>query len=162
MFCSCSLLRVIKCGTALYIRLADKASWLRLYGFNMMEFYGDFWRRITLALISLNMCRLLCLSARSHGFHCCRSFLHTLAHSHTDDPLRVDSVIFSRLWSPSIRAGALLTSTSKASSLIVIWEPVPPTPRLPASLPCFSGACSQHHYSSLTSARPVRGGVIAC
>lgn len=164
MFRSCSLLRVIKCGTVLYIRLADKASSLRLYGFNMLESYGDFWRQITLDLIFLNMCRLLSLSAHSHV----KDFT-VVALSYT--PLRthipmisfcVDSVIFSRLWSPSIRARALLTSTSKASPLIVIWKPVPPMPRLPASLPCFSGVCTQHHYSSLTSAQPVRDDVIAC
>lgn len=51
MFLSCSLLRVIKCGTALDIRLADKAGWLCMYGFNMLKLSADFWKQITLALI---------------------------------------------------------------------------------------------------------------
>lgn len=71
MFPSCSLLWVIKCGTVLYIRLADKAiagaEWV--YHFNMLERHWAFWRQISLALI-VSVCSI------SHkGFHCCRFFL---------------------------------------------------------------------------------------
>lgn len=158
--CRCSfpalLLRVIKCATAFYIRLADKASWLSVLGavWRILEAHHPGFNFLKYVHASVSVC------SRSHkGFHCCRSFLHTLAHAHTDDILCVDSVIHSRLWSPSIRTRTHLTSTSKASSLVVIWKPAPPTPRLAASLPCFSGVCTQRHYSSLMSAQPVKDGV---
>lgn len=142
-----------------YIRLADKASWLSVHGAlrRILEADHPGFDFLKYVHASVSVC------SQSHErFHRCRSFLHALAHAHTDDLLCVDSVIHSRLWSPSIRARTPLTSTSKASSLIVIWKPASPAPRLAASLPCFSGVCKQRHYSSLTSAQPVKDGVIAC
>lgn len=105
MFLSYSLLRVIKCGKVLYIRLAGEAGGLRLYGFNML---GLFWRQINLALIFSNMHTPLRLSAHAHikDLTVVAVFAHpcTCTYRCYPPPPRVDSVIYSKLWSPSIRA----------------------------------------------------------
>lgn len=77
-------------SVAQYIRLADNACWLWLAAFNMLEFYGDFWRQINLALIFLNVCASMSVFSLSHkGFHCCRSFLtHPCTCTYGWSPLR--------------------------------------------------------------------------
>lgn len=164
---SSSLLGIIKCGRLLYMGLADSAradSWL--YGFYILD--GSLLRSVAADNPGFNYLKyvhtLLSVCSLSHtGFQCYRSSLHNLPRANTGDPLWVDSVICSRLWSPSIRVGSHLPSTSKDSWLLPwSWKPAPPTPWLPASLLRYSSACTRHHYSSLMSAQAVKGAANAC
>lgn len=138
-----SLLRVIKCGTALYMRLADKASWLCKYGFNIWELFGVFFFFWEANHSGFNFLKNVqapasVCSLSQNGFLLFLAFCTTLPRSHTDDLLRVDSVIRSRLRSPSARARTRLTSTSKDLASHPDMENLfLPTPQLPPPLPCF-------------------------
>lgn len=121
-----------------------------------------FRRQITLVLIFEKMCKLLRLSARSHS----RDFF-TL--SCTPFHMLIPTISSASIRRPVQGSGRLLSGAEPISRQHQrpclssrSGKPAPPTPRLPAPLPCFRGVCTQHHYSSLTSARPVRGGVITC
>lgn len=89
--------------------------------FNILQLCWDFLRQNILDLILWNVHATVSVCLLLHeGFHSCYSFLHTIVHVIMDELLWV---IYSGLWLPSIdRPWAYFTSTSKASSTIMIME----------------------------------------
>lgn len=108
------------------------------YESSLEGFFFFFRRQITLVLIFEKMCKLLRLSARSHS----RDFF-TL--SCTPFHMLIPTISSASIRRPVQGSGRLLSGAEPISRQHQrpclssrSGKPAPPTPRLPAPLPCFS------------------------
>lgn len=112
-----------------------------LTSWSSFRMFWDRWPWLSLSKICAHNC--ICVQyLRSYVNFTVVALPYTSFPHARPDNLWADSVIYSRLWSPSFRGHSRLIWTSKA---LWFWISTSPAPRLPATLLSSSGVCMQNY-----------------